>query len=142
MATFVDTSALYALMDEADPMHDAADEVFRFLVEGEPMLTHAYVVSEAAAIVQQRLGSDAVRDLLTRLLPLLDIDFVDAGLHETAVTSLVAAANRTVSLVDWTSFAFMRARGIDDVFTFDADFTAQGFRVVPPPQDPGSAIST
>jgi len=85
-ATFVDTSALYALMDDADPMHDAAEEVFRVLVEGEPMLTHAYVVAESAALIQRRLGSDAARDLLTTLLALVDVDFVDAGLHETPLS--------------------------------------------------------
>jgi predicted nucleic acid-binding protein len=34
-------------------------------------------------------------------------------------------------LVDWTSFLVMRRLGIDRAFTFDPDFTAQGFRVVP-----------
>jgi len=142
VTTFVDTSVLYALLDDDDSMHAAADETFRFLVEGEELVTNNYVVLESAAVVQHRLGSDAARDLFDRLIPLIGVAWVDERLHQTAVTSLLAASNRRVSLVDWTSFAFMRERGIDSAFTFDSDFVAQGFEVVPPPQDSGAASST
>lgn len=138
MTTFVDTSVLYALLDDDDSMHAAADETFRFLVEGEELVTNNYVVLESAAVVQHRLGSDAARDLLDRLIPMIDVVWVDERLHQTAVTSLLAASNRRVSLVDWTSFAFMRERGIDNVFTFDGDFAAQGFHLVPPEQTEGA----
>lgn len=141
MTTFVDTSAMYALLDDADLNHDAADETFRFLFQGEPLLTHSYVVIESAAVVQRRLGSAAVRDLFDRLLPLIEVMWVDEALHATAVTSLLAAQKRQISLVDWTSFQVMRTQGIDRVFTFDGDFAQQGFEPVPLPQSPEPAIS-
>ena len=141
MTTFVDTSAMYALLDHADLNHDVADETFRFLFQGEPLLTHSHVVIESAAVVQRRLGSAAVRDLFDRLLPLIEVLWVDEALHGIAVTSLLAAEKRQISLVDWTSFQVMRTHGIDRVFTFDGDFAQQGFEPVPLPQAPGSAIS-
>lgn len=141
MTTFVDTSAMYALLDDADLNHDAADETFRFLFQGEPLLTHSYVVIESAAVVQRRLGSAAVRDLFDRLLPLIEVMWVDEALHATAVTSLLAAQKRQISLVDWTSFQVMRTQGIDRVFTFDGDFAQQGFEPVPLRQSPEPAIS-
>lgn len=141
MTTFVDTSAMYALLDDDDLNHKAADETFRFVFQGEPLVTHNYVVLESAAVVQRRLGSGAVRDLFDRLLPLIEIVWVDEAVHRTAATSLLAAEKRQISLVDWTSFQVMRTRGIDKVFTFDGDFARQGFQPVPLPQPPELAIS-
>lgn len=142
MTTFVDTSAVFAMLDDHDVNHAPADATFRFLFQGEPLVTHSHIVLESAAVVQRRLGSDAVRDLFDRLLPMIEVVWVDEDLHRMAVTSLLAASKRRISLVDWTSFLLMRARGIDDVFTFDSDFAAQGFNVVPTSQDTSAAIST
>ena len=141
MTTFVDTSAMYALLDDDDLNHAAADETFRFLFRGEPLLTHSHVVVEIAAVIQHRLGTAAVRDLFDRLLPLIHVVWVDEELHRTAVTSVLAAERRQVSLVDWTSFQVMRTHGIDTAFTFDGDFARQGFERVPATQPPASAIS-
>jgi uncharacterized protein len=141
VTTFVDTSAMYALLDDDDLNHGVADETFRFLFQGEPLLTHSHVVIESAAVVQRRLGSAAVRDLFDRLLPLIEVMWVDEALHRTAVTALLAAEKRQISLVDRTSFQVMRTHGIDRVFTFDGDFAQQGFEPVPLAQSPGSAIS-
>ena len=141
MTTFVDTSAIYALLDDDDLNHEVADETFRFLFQGEPLVTHSYVVLESAAVVQRRLGSGAVRDLFDRLLPLIEIVWVDEALHRTAVTSLLAAEKRHISLVDWTSFQVMRIRGIDNVFTFDGDFARQGLQPVPLLRSSNAAIS-
>lgn len=58
--------------------------------------------------------------------------YLDDDLHEAAVTALLAAAQRQLSLVDWVSFTVMRRRVIDEAFAFDDDdFTDQGFTLVP-----------
>ena len=96
---------------------------------------------EAIALVQRRLGLDAVRDLTDRLLPLFEIRWVDEAAHRAAIEAMLAGARRRVSLVDWASFGLMRREHIDVAFTFDRDFAAQGFELMPP-QPPGeSAIS-
>jgi predicted nucleic acid-binding protein len=74
----------------------------------------------------------AAFDLLVDAIPLFDVAWVDDRLHQLAVTALLAADRRQVSLVDWTSFLVMRERGIDVAFAYDADFERQGFRSFDP----------
>ena len=90
-------------------------------------VTHSSIIVETAALVQRRLGMAAVRTLLDDLLPLFDVVWVDAELHAQAATALLAANHRQISLVDWTSFAVMRQRAIDEAFAFDDDFAQRGF---------------
>ena len=130
MTTFVDTSALYALLDADDDHHPAAAAVADRLL-GSPLLTHSFVLVETAALVQSRLGLEAVRVLVDDLLPPVDIAWVDQELYGRAQSSLLSTARRGLSLVDWTSFELMRTRQIDTAFAFDEDFVAQGFETLP-----------
>lgn len=133
MVAFVDTSALYAFVDRDAAEHDAAVRTLRELIGGETLRTHSYVLVETTALVQHRIGMAAVRQLVEEVQPALDVCWVDADLHQAAVTALLAADRRPVSLVDWASFELMRRERIDRAFTFDDDFAAQGFEVVPAP---------
>ncbi len=130
----VDTSAMYAVLDADDANHPEAarrwDRLLDAVAEGSRTgCTHSSVVVETSALVQRRLGMDAVRELHDRALPVLSVHWVDAELHARAVSALLAADRRDVSLVDWTSFELMRARGITEVLAFDDDFARQGFTV-------------
>lgn len=129
---FVDTSALYAGLDADDANHAEAVASLTRLFDGVGQgeldgVTHGSVVVEAAALVQRRLGMEAARALLDDVLPLLSTVWVDEALHAQAVTALLAANRRSVSLVDWTSFVVMRRLVIDQALAFDADFVEQGF---------------
>jgi uncharacterized protein len=130
VTTFVDTSALLAFIDAHDEHHPAAVAGYESLVD-EPLATHAYVVVELLALVRRRLGSDAAGRVIDELLPALDVAAVDAELHATALREFRAALPSSVSLVDRTSFAFMRRAGIERALALDADFSAAGFQVVP-----------
>lgn len=131
MTVFVDTSALYAGLAEDDDDHTAAASVWSRLIEaGTPIRTHSSVLIETTALVERRLGIDAVRDLHHILVPAMSVRWVDAALHHTAMTALLAAGRRDVSLVDWISFEMMHEEHVTDAFAFDADFEAQGFRLV------------
>jgi predicted nucleic acid-binding protein len=131
VTVFVDTSALYAGLDADDDAHGAAVATWTELVEdGTPLRTHHGVLVETTALVQRRLGMAAVRDLHHALVPTLSVRWIDAVLHRTAMTALLAAGRRDLSLVDWTSFEMMREERLSDAFAFDADFTAQGFHLV------------
>lgn len=140
MTVFVDTSAMYALVDRDDAMHEVAAQTFRFLVNGERLVSHNYVLLEAIALTQRRLGLEAVRDLNDRLVPLIDIRWIDPEDHRAAAEAMLAAGRKRVSLADWASFALMRRYRVDLAFTFDRDFAGQGFELIPP-QPPASAIS-
>jgi predicted nucleic acid-binding protein len=127
---FLDTSAIYALADRRDPHHDLAKARFQALLDaGEEVLTHNYVLVEAMALVQSRLGLEAA-------VPLADdcrafhIEWVDEATHEEAIRRLARGGRRRVSLVDQVSFLVMRRRGVRVAMAFDADFEDEGFQIL------------
>lgn len=132
MTLFVDTSALYAVLDLQESHHERAVQVWDDALAGARLLrTNSYVLSETAALVQSRLGMEGARVLHLELAPALSVRFIDDVLHSRAVTALLLANRRSVSLVDWTSFEQMRTEGLAEAFAFDGDFEAQGFSLLP-----------
>ena len=132
MAILVDTSALFAPLDADDNRHDHAGELWRDLItKGEPLICTNYVLVETFALVQRRLGMEAVRTLQEDLLPFVGVEWVDAASHHSNVMAVLTAGRRGLSLVDCASFETMRRLGIDTAFAFDLHFGEQGFQVVP-----------
>jgi uncharacterized protein len=129
MSVFVDTSALYALLDEADMHHAEASDVLRRLV-GAELVTHAFVVVEACALVGRRLPWGASERLIDGVLPVIDVKAVDSDLYAAAMSSYRRSASHRVSLVDHASFALMRSIGIGRAFAYDDDFAREGFELV------------
>lgn len=131
-ALFVDTSAFLAVLDAGDRSHGLAVAGWSRLLEGMRSeefsgVTHYGVALESSALVQRRLGMEALRELHDGLLATLRLEWVDEALHTRAVTAMLAAGRRGVSLVDWTSFELMKARGIRHALAFDSDFEQRGF---------------
>lgn len=126
---FLDTSAIYAMADRGDPRHAPAKERFQALLDGgERILTHNYVLVEAMALVQSRLGL-AVALRLAHDCRAFHIEWVDEGTHEEAVRRLARPGKRQVSLVDQVSFLIMRRRGVRTALAFDRDFEEEGFQL-------------
>ncbi len=135
MSVFIDTSALYALLDADESRHEDVVAAWRVVTDDERVLfTSNYVLVESFAIVQRRLGFKAVQGLADVFLPLLQPVWVDEALHAAAVASLFTGARRHLSLVDCTSFELMRRLGLTDVLALDMDFAQQGFNLLPPAQ--------
>ena len=86
---------------------------------------------ESFALVQRRLGLEALRALADVLVPILRPLWVDETLHAAAVAALFTAGRRRLSLVDCTSFELMRRYGLTEAFALDDDFARQGFRLLP-----------
>jgi predicted nucleic acid-binding protein len=132
MTTFVDTSAFFAVLDADDRMHSKARREWgaswKPTLHFEPRTMCSWKTS---ALLQSRIGMDALRVLAADVLPVLDIIWVDAGIHISAQHSLLVASRRDLSLVDCVSFEAMRRLRIDDVFCFDPHFSRQGFKVLP-----------
>ena len=127
---FLDTSAIYAWADTADSNHAAAlRRLQRILGDGQPLVTHNYVLVEALALLQSRLGLDAAVKL-ARDSKAFIIEWVDDDLHEAGVRELVRAKGRKVSLVDHISFLVMHRHGLTTAFAFDDDFVSAGFRLI------------
>ena len=137
MSLFVDTSAIIAIIDADQPRH--SDVVYAFdaaIDAGNPLYTSNYVLVETFALVQRRLGMAASRDLASAFVPLLNTLWVDETVHETALSALLAAGRRSLSLVDCTSFEIMRRHGLTRVLALDRDFSRQGFQVAPARSEP------
>ena len=131
MTLFVDTSALYALMDRDDRNHESAARFWSTISAAEPLLTHNYVLVETSALVQRRLGIEALRVLVDELILPISTAFVDQIVHEAAVSGVLAAQLRQLSLVDMVSFEVMRRAGVRAAFAFDDHFARFGFDVQP-----------
>lgn len=125
---YLDTSALLAVLDAADEHHLQAKEVWTgLLTSGATLVASSYVLVEAYALIQRRLGMEAVQVFHADIVPLLKVEWVSEAIHLCGAHALVTANRRTLSLVDCVSFEVMRRLGIKDVFTFDQDFAEQGF---------------
>ncbi len=131
MSVFVDTSALLAVLDADDRHHGKAKAAWEALLAGEgELVTSSYVLVEAFALVQARLGLEAARALAEDVVPALRVEWVDADLHAEAVAALLAAGRRRLTLVDCASFAVMTALGLRIAFAYDTHYRERGFEGV------------
>ena len=101
------------------------------IVDGFPLWTTNYVILESTALLQNRIGMEAVQNFHRNLVPLLHVKWIDPQLHADALAIYLATNQRRLSLVDCSSFTAMRLLKIDTVFAFDGHFSEQGFRTIP-----------
>ena len=131
VAVFVDTSALFALLDAEGTDHARAADAFRDLAQ-DVIVTHRYVIAESAALVRQRLGPSSVAALVEGLLAPMTVLALSDELFDSVLAAHGEATGASgLSLVDRLSFALMRHEGITTAFAFDRDFVTAGFAVVP-----------
>jgi predicted nucleic acid-binding protein len=129
VSVYVDTSAFFAVLDRDDSCHGAAETVWiRLIQEDTSLVCSNYVLVEASALIQRRLGQKALRVFQEALVPMLRIQWVDESIHHAAVEMLLKSRSRSLSLVDCVSFVVMRRMGLDTAFVFDRHFQTQGFR--------------
>ena len=132
MSVFVDTSALFAILDADDQNHEQAKQAWVSLItQGTDLVCTSYILVEAFALVQRRLGMEAVRVLQEDMAPMLRVEWVDEITHAAGVAVLLTADRRQLSLVDCVSFNVMRRQSLKLAFTFDGHFAEQGFEQVP-----------
>lgn len=128
---FLDTSAIYALSDEDDKDYKEAKTLFaNALSQGQEFLLHNYILLEASALIQRRLGLEQTKKFLTEARK-FQVLWVDRSLHMIAEDYFRKHATRKLSFVDCVSFIVMKQQGISGAFAFDADFTKAGFKLYP-----------
>jgi predicted nucleic acid-binding protein len=129
---YLDTSALYALFDADDSAHQSAAKAWQHLITSSaPLHTSNYVLVELSTLLQRRLGLGAAATLESHVLPWVSVLWTDGALHAQAISGLLVARRRDLSLVDCVSFATMRRLGLRRAFTLDHHFAEQGFEVLP-----------
>ncbi len=134
MNIFLDTSAFLAVLDADNRNHRKARALWeRVLREEDVLVVTNYILLETHALVQNRLGMEAVRDFAAYISPLLEVVWVDESLHQRGLSAFLSANRRKLSLVDCISFEVARELAIPRIFTFDKHFTEQGFHCLPEP---------
>jgi len=128
---FLDTSAILAVLDADDLHHAAADSIWqRLLASDEKLASTNYILVETFALVQRRLGMEAVHAVEGEIVPLLDVYWLSAEAHQAALKAFLAASKRSLSLVDCSSFEVMRRQNLKRAFAFDKHFTDHGFELL------------
>jgi predicted nucleic acid-binding protein len=119
-------------LDRDDGNHQKAKATWgEFLDSEHPLVTTNYILVETFALLQSRIGIQAVRGFQSEILPVVDVEFVTPDLHRLGVAAFLSASRRKLTLVDCVSFEVMRHLGITLAFTFDSHFKAHGFRAAP-----------
>jgi predicted nucleic acid-binding protein len=129
-STFVDTSGFYAFLDRDDRFHAEAKRLFLKSEADEwALVTSSYVVHESWALIQARLGWDAVEDFLREMVVRCRIVWVDERLHGLGAARARQARERRLSLTDCVSFEVMLAEGCREYLGDDEHFQAAGFQL-------------
>ena len=129
---FIDTSAFYAVLDQDDDNHRKAAATWADIIGRNcGLATSNYILLETVALLQSRIGIEAVRVFQSDVVPILRVEFVTPELHAIGVAALLTASKRRLSLVDCISFEIVRSIGLEAVFAFDSHFRAYGFKMLP-----------
>ena len=130
ISLFVDTSFFLAYLNRDDTHHATAKASFAAAIENNySLFTTSYILVESFALIQNRLGMQALRDFQEIMIPILSIEFVNEASHNAGVSAVLTASRRGLSLVDCVSFEVMRTLGVDAVLSFDKHFEEQGFKL-------------
>lgn len=127
---FVDTSGFYAFLDATDPFHAVARGAFeRVLGEPRPLVTTSYVLHESWAVIQGRLGWQALDGWLDRIVARCETVWVDEQLHALGAARCRQARERRLSLTDCVSIEVMRRLGLSQAIAADEHFSREGFAI-------------
>ena len=126
---FVDTGALYALLDGDDANHRDARRTLHALKKRrlEPVLTN-FVVAETHALLVARLDAETARRWL--LGNVWRVERAQEDDESRARAIIARYTDKTFTYTDATSFAVMERLGLKTAFAFDAHFRQYGFQVI------------
>jgi uncharacterized protein len=131
---FADTSFLVAGLIKRDQHHEAAVRLSQ-QVAGRRIVTTNHVRGESWTWVRRRAWHGKAVEMLDNLddpQGHVRVSEVSEQMEDEALRWLRQHDEREYSFVDATSFAFMRARGIEEALAFDGDFGAAGFTELRP----------
>ena len=129
---FVDTSAFFAILDRDDDAHAIARQNWTALLSADApasLATSSYVLVESSALIQARLGLDAVRALHDAILPVVAVHWVLEQDHAAAVSAF-GGRPQAPEPGRLLHFRIMRRLGIRQALAYDQHFTEHGFEVI------------
>ena len=132
MKVLADTSALLALVLRDDEHHAAAARFVRTQTRARLVMTEL-IVAELATRLRARIDAARAVAITREVLssPRCEVYFLDTALLDGAIARMERLADKRLSLADCASFELMEHLGMTTAFTFDGDFRACGFEMVP-----------
>jgi predicted nucleic acid-binding protein len=131
---FADTSFFVAGADERDEHHDAALQLLE-VIAGRRVVTTNHVRGETWTTIRRKLWHGRAVEFLDTAEGKdrhVQVAQVAKELEDDALHWLRRHDEREYSFVDATSFAYMRAKGIEEALAFGGDFAAEGFTELRP----------
>ena len=126
---FADSSFLIAYLIERDRHHEAAVRLYEQLATQRVAITN-HIRGETWTWLRSKTRHEravAFLDSVGREGGYIEVNRVSENLEDEALRWLRQHDEREYSFVDATSFAYMRAKGIQEALAFDGDFAAAGF---------------
>jgi hypothetical protein len=130
---FVDTSALYALVEKNDAHHRAARRVVeKLLHSGRKLVLTDYIIDETTTLANVRSG----KRVAMRVLDLVEqsegirIEWVGSLRFEATTTFFRKHADHGYSFTDCTSFIVMNELELTQAMTTDKHFPQAGFEAL------------
>lgn len=132
-AIFLDSSALYALVDRSDAAHERVAKVYRNARNS--FVTHSAVLMESFSLIAKRLHRRAACEAVgaTRNSPRLQVVHVDEALLSAAWSRALRYDDKDWDWIDCASFEVMDLRQIRRALTLDRHFIQAGFDLVVKP---------
>jgi len=134
---FVDTSAFLALVNEKDNNHAAAIQFLEEIKNGKirikKIITSDYIIDETLTRIRYSVGYKEAVEWGTDILASKVIEKIEIGseIFEYSWELFQTYNDKKLSFTDCTSFASMKKKGIEKVFSFDSDFERIGFVLLP-----------
>lgn len=129
---FVDTSGWAALLNQRDPQHVQAEELFHSIFnQNRELITTNYILLELLPLMTKR-SKDSRQFVITQIdkihnISLLETIHIDEQ-HDAQAWALIRQyADKAWSLADAASFVIMRELGIYEAITTDHHFEQAGF---------------
>ncbi|HEX3608461.1 MAG TPA: PIN domain-containing protein [Solirubrobacterales bacterium] len=131
---FADSSFLIAYMIGRDSNHEAAAHLFERFADRRIVTTN-HVRGETWTWLCSRTWHGkavAFLDSVGKASSYIEVARLPVEPEDESLRWLRKHDEREYSFVDATSFAYMRARGIQEALAFDGDFAAAGFTELRP----------
>ena len=105
------------MVSSEDPNYDLAAETWKKLIlQNEELLTNNYVLTESIALIQHRIGIEAISVLHNNIIPFMKVEWLDESMHNIVMGHVIAGNRRHVSMVDHSCFETMRRHNVRTAF--------------------------
>jgi uncharacterized protein len=122
-SVFVDTSALFALVNRSDTDHERAKRCLSSLSNDNTTLVISnFILSETYTLILYKIGRTPALNVVNGLCETCELERVSEEDEEHAWRILNDFDDKTFSYVDATTFAVMTRLGLSRAFSFDEHF--------------------